>query len=992
MPGQTTRLAIRITAEDDQASAKIIKLGDVAERTARRASASMDKAGSAVDAVGSSGGAATAKVVKLGDVAQQAGDKAAASMNKAGKSLADFNKAASGALSGLRTLGSAAVTAKSRILSVQGALVGLGVGLGVRQALADFRDFDLGLRGVGKTTTLTQAELDDFGRRIQDMSLTASTSASRLLEISEAAGQLGVDGAGNLLVFTKTLSQLETATDMAGQEAAMQLARLLNVTGETADQVDVLGSVIVALGNNMAATESEITRMGTEIGQATAAYRVSSAEATAMGAALRSMGVQAELGGSAVGRTFRAIDATIRSGGRAFTYLQALTGQTGDALRRTFATDSTQVFRLFVEGLGRAMAGGESAAAVLDAFQLSGEEILKVLPTIGQHAEELARALSIANEETRNASALAKEAAARQEAFDAQLRRGANAVTLIATTLGEELAPSLGNAVDEFVAWTKANDDFLRQDVAGHIRGIAGSVVTLGKDLVDLGAGFAALPAALRSGLLAGGGTLFLTRNPYVAGAAALTGAYNSADDSVSAKRRAAYEALTKSGGWTGDGSPSGIGSLEDVLRQRLPSPSLGVDWTKGGGAFLDRYAVSSPLAVQDNAASNIQTPLLPGYQLGAPAVTSSAGSASSSLTPPDAAAEKEAQKLADERVRIEEDLTNRIEELTLDRYTHQRVLLERELADIRSKDGYKTADAATQKAIEDQLAEYKTAKLAEIAAAEDKYLQEQAKKRAEAAETALRESDDMWAGIASGFEKSLPKMESGFERMERMSKATFSSIGTASTTLMANIFKGNIHSMEDAAVSALNTLIDAVAQAQSQIWGQALAAGISSAGTYFFGSGDSGTTTVPATTSPTIMVAHGGSFASRSLADYESMIVTSPTLFRFASGGVGLMGEESGAPGEAVMPLTRLPGGDLGVRASTPGRASGDTVVNIQVNNNTGNDTQASATASRGRNGEINVVVQLETALAQRINYGQGKLGSVLQSTYGLSRTGRTI
>lgn len=53
--------------------------------------------------------------------------------------------------------------------------------------------------------------------------------------------------------------------------------------------------------------------------------------------------------------------------------------------------------------------------------------------------------------------------------------------------------------------------------------------------------------------------------------------------------------------------------------------------------------------------------------------------------------------------------------------------------------------------------------------------------------------------------------------------------------------------------------------------------------------------------------------------------IVSSPTVFRFA-GGAGLMGE---AGPEAIMPLKRLPSGQLGVAASGGGMS---VVMNIQT------------------------------------------------------------
>lgn len=69
---------------------------------------------------------------------------------------------------------------------------------------------------------------------------------------------------------------------------------------------------------------------------------------------------------------------------------------------------------------------------------------------------------------------------------------------------------------------------------------------------------------------------------------------------------------------------------------------------------------------------------------------------------------------------------------------------------------------------------------------------------------------------------------------------------------------------------------------------------------------------------------AKGGVYDSPSLSMYRNQVLSAPTLFAFAKGGVpggnlGLMGE---AGPEAIVPLARMPDGNLGVR--TQGGASG--------------------------------------------------------------------
>jgi TP901 family phage tail tape measure protein len=307
----------------------------------------------------------------------------------------------------------------------------------------EFANYEKALVGVGKTTDIQGKQLDNFGKKFQELSARIPVSTNELLGIAQAAGQLGVKGEESLLKFTETVAKLGVATDLSGEEAATALTRILTVTGEGVEQIDKFGSVIVALGNNFAATESEITRVATEVSRATSVFGVSAAEAAALAAALKSVGVQAELGGSAVGRAYRAIDKSIRTGGAALQNLSEITGMTGDELRKTFAENSTAVFQKFIEGLGRIQARGGDTTAALAAFKLKGEEILKVLPVLAQRSDLVGKALEMANAEMQNATALNIEA---ERAFST-LSSGAqilqNNVTTLATNIGSELAPSL---------------------------------------------------------------------------------------------------------------------------------------------------------------------------------------------------------------------------------------------------------------------------------------------------------------------------------------------------------------------------------------------------------------------------------------------------------------------------------------------------------------------------------------------------------------------
>lgn len=318
----------------------------------------------------------------------------------------------------------------------------IGVVGAAAAATQSFVAYERALVGVGKTTNIEGKQLENLGLSFQKLSQEIPIATNELLGIAQAGGQLGVSGEKNLLKFTETVAKLGFATDLTGEQAATALARIINVTGESISEVDKLGSVIVKLGNNFAASESEITRVATEVSRSTAVFKVSSAQAVALSAAMKSLGIQAQLGGSAVGRTFREIDASIRQGGSRLQELSNITGIAADQLKKRFAEDSVGVFQAFIEGLKLVSEEGGSTTATLEKFGLKGDEINKVIPVLALGADQLGTALRFAAEETANATALNEEAGRAFATVDAEQKKLFNSLGNLATRIGGELAPS----------------------------------------------------------------------------------------------------------------------------------------------------------------------------------------------------------------------------------------------------------------------------------------------------------------------------------------------------------------------------------------------------------------------------------------------------------------------------------------------------------------------------------------------------------------------
>ena len=187
-------------------------------------------------------------------------------------------------------------------------------------------------------------------------------------------------------------------------------------------------------------------------------------------------------------------------------------------------------------------------------------------------------------------------------------------------------------------------------------------------------------------------------------------------------------------------------------------------------------------------------------------------------------------------------------------------------------------------------------------------------------------------------------------------------------TTFTSELRKGA--SAADALGSALDrvsgTLLDMVTKQLTQkAFGSML--GMFSSGGSSGGSGGSGDL---ASLNPFGVSAHGNAFVGGTVIPFaKGGVVRRPTLFPMAR-GMGLMGE---AGPEAVVPLARLPSGDLGIKSA--GSGAGD--VNITVVSASGQNVGARETSrQRNASGGMDVTVMLEqvdAGLAQRI-YGRAR------------------
>ncbi len=177
-------------------------------------------------------------------------------------------------------------------------------------------EYESAFAGVKKTTDATEAEYEQLYGQLLEIAETNPTGFVEAAGIMEMAGQLGV-AKEELAGFTQAYIGLQESTNIGGEDGAADLARFLNVTEKSTANIERVGGVIVGLGNNFATTEAEILAMATRMGATADLAGFSSAEILAFSAALSSVGINAEAGGSAAGKLMKKMQLAAEVGGKA---------------------------------------------------------------------------------------------------------------------------------------------------------------------------------------------------------------------------------------------------------------------------------------------------------------------------------------------------------------------------------------------------------------------------------------------------------------------------------------------------------------------------------------------------------------------------------------------------------------------------------------------------------------------------------------------------
>ena len=332
----------------------------------------------------------------------------------------------------------------------------LPLGAAFTYAGKQFSEFETGLVGVGKTTGMTGDDLKGFGDDIAKMSSVIPVSTKDLLGLSETAGQLGIHGKKDLLEFTRVMAEMGSATNLAGEEGAKQMARFANVMGiDVGKNIRQVGNSVVRLGNNFATSEAEIMDMSSRLAASSRLVGITTPNVLGLATAMSSVGIEAEAGGTAMSTVMTKVDKAVASGGEKLQNFANVAGMSAEDFAAKWKSKPTEALEDLMKGLDKASKSGGNMNQILDLLGIKGVRESNAVKSLAQNHELLSEAIKQSNDAYNHGNDLAKEAAEAWKTLHAKLMTLKNTFGNIAKDIFSIVAPALKDMVDKVNEFAK---------------------------------------------------------------------------------------------------------------------------------------------------------------------------------------------------------------------------------------------------------------------------------------------------------------------------------------------------------------------------------------------------------------------------------------------------------------------------------------------------------------------------------------------------------
>ncbi|WP_239733702.1 phage tail tape measure protein [Mammaliicoccus sp. M-M49] len=311
-----------------------------------------------------------------------------------------------------------------------------GFGAAVKASI----DYESAFAGVRKTVNGSEKDYKKLSNGIINMSKNLPVAATDIAEVGEMAGQLGIKKS-NILDFSKTIIDLGESTNLTREQAATEFARFANIVDMPQKSFSRLGSSIVALGNNMATTESEIMSMSMRIAAQGKLVGMTESDITGLAATMSSLGIEAEAGGTAMTTVLKKIDKAVGAGGKELKAFADASGVSSAEFKKQWEKDPVKALDTFIGGLAKSKKEGVNLSEMLADLGIKGIRESDTILRMANNHKLLGKAVKISGKGWKENKALSNEANQRYKTMASQLKILKNNVVAFGISLGDAIAP-----------------------------------------------------------------------------------------------------------------------------------------------------------------------------------------------------------------------------------------------------------------------------------------------------------------------------------------------------------------------------------------------------------------------------------------------------------------------------------------------------------------------------------------------------------------------
>jgi TP901 family phage tail tape measure protein len=314
-------------------------------------------------------------------------------------------------------------------------------------------EYERAFVNVARTTDFVSIKIGEASRSMQ-YSLTQlaeeiPVSFGKITEIATIGNQLGI-AQGELVGFTKTVSQFSTITGISVDQAALSFGRigeLLAKTGESTD-FNALGSSIAYAGVKAVATETQILSVTKEIATTAKMAKFTTAETVGLATALSSLGIAPEAARGSIIRTFALINQAVGQGGEKLKAYAGVAGKSSEQFAADWTKNGQVAFDSFLSGLQSMSDNGQNLDTVLRNLGVQNVRDIQTVQKLGDNYDVYFESIKNANKGFEEATFLAAAYGQVQDTVAAKIEIVQNKFNNFLASTGEISFPGVKILLD----------------------------------------------------------------------------------------------------------------------------------------------------------------------------------------------------------------------------------------------------------------------------------------------------------------------------------------------------------------------------------------------------------------------------------------------------------------------------------------------------------------------------------------------------------------